>query len=87
VLDYPENINLYPNPTKDHTSLLIDEDFGEYWNYAIFDGFGNKVQSGIVQKRYQNIDVSTLAAGIYNVFIQYEKDFGKNKRVLRLHKY
>jgi len=87
VLDYPENVNLYPNPTKDQTSILIDEDFGEYWNYAIFDGFGNKVQNGIVQKHYQNIDVSTLAAGVYNIFIQYEKDFGKNKRVLRLHKY
>ena len=87
VLDYPENVNLYPNPTKDQTSILIDEDYGEYWNYAIFDGFGNKVQNGIVQKSYQNIDVSTLAAGVYNIFIQYEKDFGKNKRVLRLHKY
>jgi hypothetical protein len=82
VIDFPELINLYPNPAHNTTSILINEDYGNYWQYAIVDTWGNVVEKGLVEKNYKELNISLLSEGIYSIIINYEN--ANNKKVFRL---
>ncbi len=82
VIDFPQLINLYPNPAHNTTSILINEDYGAFWNYAIVDAWGNVVEKGLVEKNYKELDISLLSEGVYSIIVNYEN--GTTKKVFRL---
>ena len=65
------NLNIYPNPVKD--VLTIE---GNYTSVDVFDMFGKLVLSSEYTK---NINVSTLANGIYMLNITTEKGIQTQK--------
>ena len=65
------NLNIYPNPVKD--VLTIE---GNYTSVDVFDMFGKLVLSSEYTK---NINVSTLANGIYMLNIITEKGIQTQK--------
>jgi hypothetical protein len=86
-LSYPAQVSLYPNPAHDEASLLVQDDFGEYWRYRITDGRGFTIQEDIRTEPYRKLDLSGLSSGIYQVLITYAADGEKHKRVLKLVKH
>jgi hypothetical protein len=84
VIDFPELINLYPNPAHNTTSIMINEDYGAYWQYTIVDTWGNVVEKGKSTKSLQTFDVSIFSNGLYSIIIEYSNLKGKKKSVMRL---
>jgi len=65
---------VYPNPTRDKTTLSFEVNEDELFNITLFDLKGREVQSihsGKLKKGRQtfNIDLSDLESGLYTVVI------------------
>ena len=65
VNNLSSGLSIYPNPVKDR--LTID---GDYSTVDIFDIFGKLV---ISTEKTKSIDVSTLANGVYTLYVVTEK--------------
>ncbi len=74
---------LYPNPAKDILFLNISFEEKEEFSISIFDVVGNLVSIEKYFKKdvYQEIDLSTLSKGVYNVSIDYNKG-NINKKIV-----
>ena len=59
---YFSSIQLYPNPTIDYLTIETDE---TNLTYALSNSIGQIVQNGEISQKSQNIDVSSIADGIY----------------------
>jgi len=75
-----KDISIYPNPASDYIKLLTN---GK-GNYAIYNMSGTFVNSGIINKTGQYIDISGLPDGVYimratNSNYSFKKKFFVNK--------
>lgn len=83
IINYPTEINLYPNPSSDKVNILINGNYGEYWEYTLHDMFGNQVGHEIVSTPFREINVSHLTKGVYHFMINYSDDYISDKHIIR----
>ena len=60
-------IRIYPNPA--HESVVIENNFTNYPEFAIFDVVGRKVLRGKLKNQFQEISLIDLPSGIYSVLV------------------
>jgi hypothetical protein len=70
---FGENVAVYPNPAYTHLNIAATLPNSEAVNYEIISLLGETVVSGNNNANKFNIDVSTLAAGIYFIRLQSNK--------------
>jgi hypothetical protein len=85
-LNFPEDINLYPNPSSDKVNITVNANYGDYWEYTLHDMFGNQIAQDIVSLPYKEINVSHLARGVYHFIIKFSTGFETDKKVIRFMK-
>lgn len=85
-LNFPEDINLYPNPSSDKVNITVNANYGDYWEYTLYDMFGNQIAQDIVSLPYKEINVSHLARGVYHFIIKFSTGFETDKKVIRFMK-
>jgi len=84
TLDYPSNINVFPNPVSSVTNIVVNDIYGDFWTYAIVDLKGFVIESGEVNTPSKTIDMKNYAQGVYSLMIHYENQSPKQKSVIRL---
>jgi hypothetical protein len=84
TLDYPSNINVFPNPVSSVTNIVVNDIYGNFWTYAIVDLKGFVIESGEVNTPSKTIDMKNYAQGVYSLMIHYENQSPKQKSVIRL---
>lgn len=84
LFDYPDQISLYPNPAGEQVTVLVQENYGEFWNYQLTDSRGFTVTEGFVETPLKTLDIGHLSTGTYTIRITFSIDGGKNKKILRL---
>lgn len=86
VTDINENtiseLTIFPNPTSSFINLELPEGYSSSLNYRILDLKGSELMSGNFVKS-TNIDVSTLASGVYFVKIEDSKSISIKKLIIR----
>jgi len=73
-------IEIYPNPAKDY--LTIRSDLGTNLEVELINGFGQTVQSQILNASSNILDISDLVSGIYFVKISVDGKVGVQKVVI-----
>jgi hypothetical protein len=86
TLNFPENINLYPNPSSDKVNITVNANYGDYWEYSLHDMFGNQIGHELVSFPYKEINIEHLAKGVYHFIIQFSDGFDADKKVIRFMK-
>lgn len=81
-LTFGSDIILFPNPTNDKATILLNDDFGLSWSYLLYDSKGNKLGSGEDNSHYHVLNVEALTSGIYSLIITYELD--NSRHIFRL---
>jgi len=84
TLDYPSNINVFPNPVSSVTNIVVNDIYGDFWTYAIVDLKGFVIESGEVNTPSKTIDMKNYSQGVYSLMIHYENQSPKQKSVIRL---
>ncbi|MCC7029974.1 MAG: T9SS type A sorting domain-containing protein, partial [Chitinophagaceae bacterium] len=84
TLDYPANINVFPNPARTVTNIVINDPFGDYWQYQLFDMSGKLLTEKMVETPSAQIDMTNYSSGVYSLIIRYENQSAKQKNVVRL---
>lgn len=83
IIEFPSEINVYPNPVHNEMNVLVNDKFKKLWSYTIHTANGKLVSSGLSETPQKNIDVSTLAAGDYSITISYTNSDRTVKSVVR----
>ena len=74
------DVILYPNPSIDHFTVMVESEMEELITVEVFDMSGNKVERVVGQFTYHEIELGNrLASGIYMVVITQ----GDYRKVLR----
>jgi hypothetical protein len=63
-----ETVDVYPNPTIDFLTITTSND--DSFTYSISNHLGQKIANGEILKSPHQIDVSTVASGVYFVTLQ-----------------
>jgi hypothetical protein len=84
TLDYPVNINVFPNPARSETNIVINDSYGDYWQYQLFDMSGKLLAENLVTVPSAQINMSNFSSGVYSLIIRYENQSSKQKNVVRL---
>lgn len=71
-LNFVNDINVYPNPAHDVLSILINDNYGSFWKYSILDITGKIAMKGESEWPYHQLNVGSLAHGIYQIVIEYD---------------
>ncbi|MBK8492930.1 MAG: DUF1566 domain-containing protein [Saprospirales bacterium] len=72
-LEGKENrVEVYPNPARDLLHIVLDSNFWENGDFALYDSAGKSVIAGKVSGNNLNLDIRSLPAGVY--FLQMEKE-------------
>jgi len=75
VMDqYPEDVNLFPNPVQQSATLVLNQDVGDYWDYVVMDMRGQVVEKGTEYKTYHYFNWKQLATGKYWIYITTQPD-------------
>lgn len=85
-LNFPEDINLYPNPSSDKVNITVNANYGDYWEYTLHDMFGNQIAQDRVSLPYKQINVEHLAKGVYHFIIKFSAGYDADKKVIRFMK-
>lgn len=67
-------VDIYPNPTNDLIQILLSESLLADSQYVIYNLIGAKVQSGVLNNGLNQLSLSTLTSGIYNIVIENSED-------------
>ena len=86
TLNFPEDINLYPNPSSDQVNITVNANYGDYWEYTLHDMFGNQIAHELVSFPYKEINIKHLAKGVYHFVIEFSVGFNADKKVIRFMK-
>ena len=86
TLNFPEDINLYPNPSSDKVNITVNANYGDYWEYTLHDMFGNQIAQDRVSLPYKQINVQHLAKGVYHFIIKFSAGYDADKKVIRFMK-
>ena len=86
TLNFPEDINLYPNPSSDQVNITVNANYGDYWEYTLYDMFGNQIAHEQVSFPYKEINIEHLAKGVYHFVIEFSVGFNADKKVIRFMK-
>nr|MBP7168274.1 T9SS type A sorting domain-containing protein [Bacteroidia bacterium] len=68
------SIGLYPNPASDYLEIQLPENQTLQQRYEIIDSNGRLLDSGVINKQNNRIDIRTLSDGIYLMKIQSEQE-------------
>lgn len=66
-----DGLMLYPNPTTDKLSIIINPDMGSISHITLFDTMGNVVNS-IINLDNNSLDVSNLPVGLFLVQVLFD---------------
>jgi hypothetical protein len=81
TVNLPDDVSVYPNPITDQLNIFVNRPF-EFWEYALYDVYGNKIKSGLHDKPALSISTHSLAAGTYLLHV---KD-GSNSLIFKIMK-
>ncbi|MBK7690642.1 MAG: T9SS type A sorting domain-containing protein [Bacteroidetes bacterium] len=84
TLSYPKEINVFPNPVRTSTHVVIDGDFGGSWSYQLFDVSGKLLQEGNQEIPSADIDMQPYSSGVYTIIVRYVNQGDRDKNVIRL---
>ncbi len=84
TLDYPANINVFPNPSHHMANIVVNEPFGDYWQYQLFDMSGKLLAEKTLDIPSAQLDLSSLEGGVYTLVVRYENQNSNQKNVIRL---
>lgn len=76
-INYPSNINIFPNPTKDDLNIVIANKDVVNVEYAIIDQMGNTQIKATVQERTFRVSLRALAQGNYVLKMRISKLSGE----------
>ena len=72
-----KTIKIFPNPAKDKIKLDLSRiDGTEHATIQIFDELGRQAQSSVLHNSNQNIDITALEKGLYQIIVR------KNNRII-----
>ena len=84
-IDFELSFNLFPNPTQDQLSIELNQSTEQKLSFQIFDITGKLVQAVQFSKNNtylkEQVDVSRLAAGSYEVLLSDGELFGRGRFV------
>ena len=84
---YANDVKVYPNPAVNSISFELNSDFdANNLNLAVFNSMGEKVSDNLkfdVSGSKLNLNISSLASGIYNVECQSDKSIAKFRFVVK----
>ncbi len=75
-------VNIFPNPTKNQIIIQSSENTNEYFQYEIIDSMGRIIKSGN-SKFNENINIEYLEVGNYVIQIKDEKNQTKSKKLIK----
>lgn len=75
------NILVYPNPVKDYLTVDFNSEKLVKARYQLFDGTGRIINQGDLKNLKNDINTSTLSAGLYMLTISSE---GKNVKTFKI---
>ncbi|MEI7499657.1 MAG: M1 family aminopeptidase [Bacteroidota bacterium] len=78
----PTNICIYPNPADDFIILILNNQVNSF-QYNIYSTDGKSVKQGIFKQGRDQIDIKTLAKGIYSLVISDKDRSGMKKFIKR----
>lgn len=84
TLAYPKDVNVFPNPVKSSTHVVIDGDFGGSWSYQLFDASGKLLQEASQEVPSADIDMQHYASGVYTLIVRFVNQGDRDKNVIRL---
>lgn len=70
TINFPTQVNIYPNPAGNYLNVMIDNGNITTWKYAILDIAGKKVLEGNSNGKMNKVDVKNLSAGVYTIKIE-----------------
>lgn len=72
----PNNLpNIYPNPCENYIHVTANNNA----EFRLYDGMGNVVLSGKINEGGHDINMETLAAGIYHLFVRDEDGYSQQQ--------
>lgn len=77
-----ENVSIYPNPATDFINISTPN-LPENLRYAIFDMNGKQLLTGRVNGNNSQVDISTLASGVYGLVIQDDFNLIHRTRIIK----
>jgi hypothetical protein len=84
TLGYPADINVFPNPATSVTNIVVNDDFGDYWQYQLYDMSGKLLIENTLEIPSAQIDMTHYTSGVYSLIIRYENQTSNQKNVIRL---
>jgi hypothetical protein len=73
-LNFPNNVNVYPNPCTSYFNVLIKENYGSYWQFKLNDMHGNTISEGEVDEPFLHWPCDGLSPGVYTIKIIYHNN-------------
>ncbi len=73
-LEYPETVNVFPNPMKDFATIVVNTRLPQNWDYSIIDVWGNRVLYGEEENQTKQLDIRYLAKGVYTLIVNTKLD-------------
>ncbi len=77
------SLNIFPNPTSEHTTLSFTLPSGTLYSVQIFNSFGQKVQEHQLPIALESLLIDDLQAGLYFVVLLSSGQPIKTKKLLR----
>jgi hypothetical protein len=74
ILDYPETVNVFPNPMQNFTTIVVNTRLPQRWDYSIIDVWGNRVLYGEEENQTKLLDIRFLAKGVYTLIVNTKLD-------------
>jgi hypothetical protein len=71
-INFPNNINIYPNPCSNYLNIAINENFGTYWQMELFDVMGKTVLDKKIETAFLNWPCTGLPTGVYTLKISFQ---------------
>ena len=77
------SVSVFPNPTSDKIQIKIDHFDFERTTYTMTNSIGSHVKNGLLTNAIQELDLSSLANGVYYLTVQSEGAFTRTEKIVK----